>query len=110
MRSAVVVVIGVVVMLSACKKSHEEAIKATREACVGYISARQTTQDCDRLAELTMDVAKPFQDVSNDKEMPPADEEFITGCMDRIAEDFERCKDNTAFKKAMDRLFYAVAM
>jgi hypothetical protein len=112
MRSpwVVVVLIDVVVMLSACKKSHEEAVKSTREACTVYLNTAQTTQDCDKLAALTMDVAKPFQDISNEKEMAPDDDDFLTKCMDQIADDYGRCKDNTAFKKAMDKLLYAAAM
>jgi len=108
MRNALVAVVGVVVMLSACKKSHEEAVKATKEACTVYLDTAKTTQDCDKLAGLTMDVAKPFQDVSNEKELAPDDEEFVTKCMDRIADDYKRCESNAAFKRAMDRLMFAV--
>ncbi len=95
-------------LASGCKKSHEEAVKATREQCVKFLAAADSHANCDQLASLTVDVAAPFGDVRNDKELSPDDDEFLTRCMDSIAEHSENCKDNTAYKKAMDKLMYAV--
>ncbi|CAN5826317.1 hypothetical protein BH11MYX3_BH11MYX3_46790 [soil metagenome] len=107
MRSALVVVVALVVG-TGCKKSHEEAVKATMEQCVKFLAAADSHASCDHLAALTEDVAAPFGDVRNDKELSPGDDEFLTKCMDSIAEHSEDCKDNTAYKKAMDKLMYAV--
>ena len=104
----VALAVAALLAVGACKKSHEEAVAATRQACIHYISAAQSTQDCDVLADRAMDVAKPFQDVSNDRELAAADEELITGCIDRIALAYERCKTSAAFERAMDRLMFAV--
>lgn len=108
MRSALVVVVVGLVLATGCKKSHEEAIKATREQCVKFLGAADAHADCDKLAALTVEVAAPFGDVRNDKELSAADDELLTKCMDSIAEHAESCKDNTAYKKAMDKLMYAV--
>jgi len=106
MRAALLV--AAVLVTSACKKSHDEAVVATKEACGEFLAAAAPAASCDKLADLTLDVAKPFADVSNDKELAPADDEYVTKCMDEIAEHFNRCKDNAAYKRAMDRLLYAV--
>ncbi len=110
MRS--VIVGGLIVMLGAagpgCKQSHEAAVKATRERCVSFLAAADAKVDCDKLAALTVEVASPFGDVSNDKQLAPDDDEFITKCMDSIAEHSVACKDNAAYVKAMEKLMYAV--
>lgn len=108
MRMALVVVVGLVLGGSGCKKSHDDAVKATREQCVKYLAAAEAKASCNTLADLTSDVAKPFADVSNEKELSEADDTFITKCMDSIAENYDRCKDNSAYKKAMDRLMMSV--
>ncbi|MBA3462665.1 MAG: hypothetical protein H0T46_22100 [Deltaproteobacteria bacterium] len=108
MRMALVVMVGLVLGGSACKKSHDEAVKATREQCVKFLTAADTKATCDTLAGLTRDVAKPFADVSNEKDLSESDDSFLTKCMDSIAENYDRCKDNAAYKKAMDRLMSSV--
>jgi hypothetical protein len=106
MRAALAV--AVVLSLSGCKKSHEEAVAATKAACGELLAVSSPAASCDLIGDLTMDVAKPFQDVSNEKELAPADDEYITKCMDQIAEHHDRCKDNRAYKRAMERLMFAV--
>src|SRR5262245_50826462 len=98
-----------VLSTSACKKSHEQAVAATKEACGVLLAEVTPATSCDRVGELTMDVAKPFQDVSNDKDLSPADDEYVTKCMDQISEHYDRCKDNGSYKRAMERLMFAVA-
>ncbi len=108
MRSALVMVVALV-LGSGCKKSHEEAVKATREQCVKFLAAADAHEGCDQLAALTTEVAAPFGDVRNDKELAADDDEFLTKCMDAIAEHAESCKGSTAYGKAMDKLMYAIA-
>lgn len=96
-------------LLPGCKKSHEDAVQATRAACVTYLAAVEQKADCDKLASLTVAVATPFADVSNDKTLAPADEEYITKCMDAIAAHAETCKDSKAYTAAMDQLMGAIA-
>ncbi len=106
MRSALMVV---VVLVAGCKRSHEDAVKVTKERCATFLVAHEAKADCDKLAKLTVSVSDPFGDVSNDKELAPADDEYLTTCMDAIADDWTaRCKDNSDYKKAMDKIFYAV--
>lgn len=100
--------IVVVTLATGCKQSHEAAVKATRERCVTFLAAADAKADCDKLAALTVEVAAPFGDVSNDKQVAPEDDEFLTKCMDSIAEHSEACKGNSAYVKAMDKLMYAV--
>jgi len=109
MRSALGLLLGLALVVPGCKKSHEEAVKATREQCVKFLAAADAKASCDMLASLTEAVAKPFGDVSNSKEVAPEDEEYLTKCMDSIADRAESCKDNPAYKTAMDKLFAAVA-
>lgn len=106
MRAALLVV--AVMSLPACKKSHDEAVAATKQACGVLLASSSPAASCDTIGDLTMDVAKPFQDVSNEKELAPADDEYITRCMDEIAEHHDRCKDNRSYKRAMERLMFAV--
>ena len=106
MRSVLIVL---VLLGGGCKKSHEEAVKATRAECVTFLAAADAKAGCDKLASLTEAVAKPFADVSNDKELSEDDDSFLTKCMDSIAEHYESCKDSSAYKTAMDRLMSAVA-
>ena len=108
MKAAPLVAAALVLSTSACKKSHEEAVVATKEACGAFLAAATPAASCDTLADLTRDVAKPFADVSNDKELVPADDEYVTKCMDEIAEHYKRCKGNASYQKAMDRLMAAV--
>lgn len=100
--------VALVLSVAACKKSHEQAVAATKEACGVLLAESSPATSCDRIGDLTMDIAKPFQDVSNEKELAPADDEYITKCMDRIAEHSDRCKDNRSYKRAMERLMFAV--
>ena len=104
-----VLLLVAVLSIAACKKSHEQAVAATKEACTALLAEATLATSCDRLGDLTMDVAKPFQDVSNDKELAPADDEYITKCMDQIGEHYKRCQNNASYKRAMERLMFAVA-
>ena len=108
MKAAFVVIAVAVLAAPACKKSHEQAVTATKEACTAFLAEATPATSCDTLGDLTMDVAKPFQDVSNEKELAPADDEYITKCMDEISEHHDRCKDNRSYKRAMERLMFAV--
>jgi hypothetical protein len=109
MRSALMVVVLGLGLVAGCKRSHEDAVKVTKERCGAFLAAHEAKAGCDELAKLTVSVSDPFGDMSNDKELGPADDEYLTKCMDAIAEDWtERCKDNSDYKKAMDKIFYAV--
>lgn len=109
MRSALMVVVVGLVVVTGCKRSHDDAVKVTKERCATFLKAHEAKAGCDELATLTVSVSDPFGDMSNDKELAPADDEYLTTCMDAIAENWtERCKDNSDYKKAMDKIFYAV--
>jgi hypothetical protein len=109
MRSALMVVVTGLALVAGCKRSHEDAVKVTKERCATFLAAHEAKASCDELAKLTVSVSDPFGDISNDKELAPADDEYLTKCMDVIADDWTaRCKDNSDYKKAMDKIFYAV--
>lgn len=103
-----VIVVGLG-LSAGCKRSHEDAVKATLERCTAFVAAHDAKAGCDELAKLTVAVSDPFGDMSNDKELAEKDDEALTKCMDAIAEDWTaRCKDNGDYKKAMDKIFLAV--
>jgi hypothetical protein len=109
MRSALMVVVVGLALVAGCKRSHEDAVKVTKERCATFLAAHEAKADCDKLASLTVSVSDPFGDMSNDKELSPADDEYLTKCMDAIADDStERCKGNSDYKKAMDKILYAI--
>jgi hypothetical protein len=109
MRSTLMVVVVGLGLVAGCKRSHEDAVKATKERCATFLAAHEAKASCDKLAALTVSVADPFGDISNDKEIDEKDDDYMTTCMDAMAEDLtERCKDNSDYKKAMDRILYAV--
>jgi hypothetical protein len=110
MRSALMVVVVGLGLVAACKRSHEDAVRVTKERCATFLTAHEAKADCDKLAALTVEVSDPFGDVSNHKQLAPADDDYLTKCMDAIAENWtERCKDSSDYKRAMDKIFSAVA-
>lgn len=102
------VLLVILLATSACKSSHDRAVAATKKAC-GELFTTDTNASCETLAERTRAIAQPYADVSNEKDLAPADDDYLSACFDRIEQDHDRCKDNVAYKAAIDALFLSAA-